>query len=66
MLVYFMAYPINSSTLSVQNMYTGDCMVPEDHRIICTSIDNQNICILYDIWRWIQYRYGKECHRRDI
>ena len=40
MLVYFMAYPINSGTLSVQSMHTGDCMVCEDHRIICTSIDN--------------------------
>jgi len=40
MLVYFMAYPINSGTLSVQSMHTGDGMVCEDHRIIRTSIDN--------------------------
>jgi len=40
MLVYFMAYPIDIGTLSVQNMYTGDYMVPQDNRIIYTSIDN--------------------------
>ena len=35
-------------------------MVSQDSGIICIASHSKDICLLYDLWRWNQYRNGEK------